>query len=185
MENYRKGSNIEEELSKDRIPIENIPENFLWMHVKGGTKIQNVIEYARNALDSGEHKVVVWSGSGGGVPKTISCVEVMKRHYKLHQITRLCYQKVDEIWEPMMEGLEQIVVKRQIPAIHILVSLDEIDPSTPGYQLSGQTTSMAFKPQKRKEKHFAIDGKRNPRKGKKQGESGSKKQKSETNKTES
>lgn len=65
MENYRKGSNIEEELSKNQIPIENLPENFLWLHVKGGTKVQNVIEYARNALDSNEHRAVVWSGSGG------------------------------------------------------------------------------------------------------------------------
>lgn len=65
MENYRKGSNIEEELSKETIPIENLPDNFLWMHVKGGTKVQNVIEYAKNALDSSEYRAVVWSGSGG------------------------------------------------------------------------------------------------------------------------
>lgn len=65
MENYRKGSNIEEEMTRDKIPIENLPEEYLWMHVKGGTKVQNVIEFARNAFDSNEHRVVVWSGSGG------------------------------------------------------------------------------------------------------------------------
>lgn len=32
----------------------------------------------------------------------------------------------------MVDGLEQIVVKRNIPCVHILLSLDEIDPSTPG-----------------------------------------------------
>lgn len=130
-------------------------------------------------------KLFLFSFSGG-VNKTISCAEIMKRHYKLHQVTQLCYQKVEEIWEPMLEGLEQIVVKRQIPAIHIIVSLDEIDPKTSGYQFSAHKTSMAFKPQPRKEKPFNIDGKRNPRKGRKgeQSRNSNKKQKSDTNKTE-
>ncbi|XP_063709974.1 ribonuclease P protein subunit p25-like protein [Culicoides brevitarsis] len=171
MENYRKGSNIEEELTKDRIPIPNLPENFLWMHVKGGTKVQNVIDYARKALDAGEYRSVVWSGNGGGVPKTISCAEIMKRHYHLHQVTQICYTKVEEIWEPLLEGLEQIVVKREIPTVHILTSLDEIDPSTPSYQCSGQATSMSFMPKAPKEKPFNIDAKRNPRKSKNPGNS--------------
>lgn len=33
MMNYKKGKNIEEELTKDAIPIENLPQDFLWMHV--------------------------------------------------------------------------------------------------------------------------------------------------------
>lgn len=33
MINYRKGRNVEEELSRENIPIENLPPNFLWMHV--------------------------------------------------------------------------------------------------------------------------------------------------------
>lgn len=32
----------------------------------------------------------------------------------------------------MVEGLEEIVVKRNIPCVHILLSLDEIDSTTPG-----------------------------------------------------
>ena len=94
MENYRKGKNVEEELSKEHIPIEIIPENFLWMHVKGGTKVSNVVDFAEKAFKSGEYKSVVWSGSGGGVSKTISCAEIMKRNSKeLNQVTRLAYQK--------------------------------------------------------------------------------------------
>lgn len=33
MMNYRKGRNVEEELTRNDIPIENLPEDFLWMHV--------------------------------------------------------------------------------------------------------------------------------------------------------
>lgn len=65
------------------------------LQVKGGTKVSNVVTHARNALQSGEHRVVVWSGCGpGGVGKTISCAEIMKRDLlNLHQVTRLCYQQ--------------------------------------------------------------------------------------------
>lgn len=55
--------------------------------------MQNVIDFAKNAFDTKEHRSVVWSGSGGGVTKTVSCAEIMKRDYELHQITRLTYQK--------------------------------------------------------------------------------------------
>lgn len=65
------------------------------LKVKGGTKVSNVVEYAMKAFNSKEHRVVVWSGAGGGVTKTISCAEIMKRDLPLHQVTRLCYQKYD------------------------------------------------------------------------------------------
>lgn len=35
MMNYRKGRNVEEELTRNDIQIENLPEDFLWMHVSG------------------------------------------------------------------------------------------------------------------------------------------------------
>lgn len=35
---------------------------------------------------------MVWTGFGGGVGKTISCAEIMKRDFDLHQVTRLCYK---------------------------------------------------------------------------------------------
>jgi len=151
MMNYKKGKNIEEELTKDDIPIENLPQNFLWMHVKGGTKVTNVVDFAKKSLESNEHRAIVWSGSGGGVTKTISCAEIMKRGYDLHQITRLCYRKVEEYWEPQLEGLEQIVATRQIPCIHILLSLDKLDENVLGHQNSkeknhilGRTSTKAI-----------------------------------------
>lgn len=52
------------------------------------------------------------------------------------------YFRVDEYWEPQIEGLEEIVASRQIPCIHILLSLDEIDPKTPGYQSSKTKTTF-------------------------------------------
>ncbi|XP_055608428.1 ribonuclease P protein subunit p25-like protein [Uranotaenia lowii] len=142
MMHYKKGKNVEEELSKEQIPIEVLPEHFLWMHVKGGSRIFNLVEYAKKALDAGEYRSLVWSGSDGGVGKTISCAEIMKKDYQLHQVTRICYRKVEEYWDAQQEGLEQIVATRKIPSIHILMSLDEIDSSTPGYQHSKTRTTF-------------------------------------------
>ncbi|XP_052892384.1 ribonuclease P protein subunit p25-like protein [Anopheles moucheti] len=136
MMHYKKGKNVEEELSQEQIPIEVLPEQFLWMHVKGGSAVTNLVEYAKKALEEGSHRSVVWSGSDGGVGKTISCAEILKRHFELHQVTRICYRKVEEYWDPQEDGLEQIVAKRNIPCVHILTSLDEIDSTVPGYQHS-------------------------------------------------
>lgn len=60
--------------------------------VKGGTAVPNVIEFAKKALQSGEHRTIVWTGYGGGAGKTISCAEILKRDFTLHQVTRLCYK---------------------------------------------------------------------------------------------
>ncbi|XP_021695645.1 ribonuclease P protein subunit p25-like protein [Aedes aegypti] len=142
MMHYKKGKNVEEELTKEQIPIECLPGQFLWMHVKGGSAIFNLVNYAKKALEAGEHRAVVWSGTGGGITKTISCAEIMKKDFELHQVTRVCYRKVEEYWDPQQEGLEQIVATRNIPSIHILMSLDELDPKTPGYQHSKTRTTF-------------------------------------------
>uniref|UniRef100_A0A1Q3F483 DNA/RNA-binding protein Alba-like domain-containing protein n=1 Tax=Culex tarsalis TaxID=7177 RepID=A0A1Q3F483_CULTA len=142
MMHYKKGKNVEEELTREQIPLANLPPSFLWMHVKGGSRIFGLIDYAKKELESGQYRAMVWSGTGGGVGKTISCAEIMKKDYELHQVTRICYRKVEEFWDPQQEGLEPIVATRNIPSIHILLSLDEIDPKTPGYQHSRTRTTF-------------------------------------------
>jgi len=41
MENYRKGRNDEEALEKLKIPIPDLPADFLWM--QASTKLQNLL----------------------------------------------------------------------------------------------------------------------------------------------
>lgn len=145
MMHYRKGENIEQELTKDDLPFDDclpkLPQkDFLWMHVRGGTKVHNVTNYAKNALDKGEYRTVVWSGSGGGVVKTVSCAEILKRNYPLHQLTRMDQVTIEEHWVPQMDGLEPIVAKRKVPSLHILMSLDPIDESIGDVQKPNTTT---------------------------------------------
>ncbi|KAF4532336.1 hypothetical protein B566_EDAN003639 [Ephemera danica] len=144
MENYRKGKNVEEILEKEKIPIPNLPDNFLWMHVKPGTKVRNVISYAMKAFK--DERNIVWSGSGPAVEKTITCVEIMKKRYKsLHQISKIGYRKVEEFWEPQLEGLDELVVVREIPTIHILLSKDLLDTNESGYQTSRRQDNAFWK----------------------------------------
>ncbi|XP_039480780.1 ribonuclease P protein subunit p25-like protein isoform X2 [Drosophila santomea] len=161
MMHYRKAENVEQELSKSDLPFEDCmpksQKDFLWMHVKGGTKVSNVIEFAQAALNKGEHRCVVWSGSGGGVVKTISCAEVLKRSHPVYQVTRMAYTSVEEHWKPQMEGLEEIIVTRQIPTLHILMSLDQLPDSIDGLQKPNRATDFweggATQPQPRPHPH--------------------------------
>ncbi|XP_061728500.1 ribonuclease P protein subunit p25-like protein isoform X2 [Cydia pomonella] len=113
MENYFKGKNVEEELQRDKIPIKDLPENFLWMQVKGGSKMANLLSHASGILEDKAATAVVWTGTGVGIPKAISCAEILKRQFSIeHQVTKLAYKNVEEFWEPKVDGLETIVVKR-------------------------------------------------------------------------
>ncbi|KAL5288719.1 RPP25L family protein [Megaselia abdita] len=123
------------------------------MQVKGSTKVSNVIDFAKKALEKGEYRDVVWTSSGGGVVKAISCAEILKRSYPVHQITRLCYRKVDEYWQPQTEGLEVIVASRKIPCIHIWQSLDVIKKETHGYQHSSAKTEFYVEKPVRRDHH--------------------------------
>ncbi|XP_023713320.1 ribonuclease P protein subunit p25-like protein [Cryptotermes secundus] len=136
MENYSKGKNVEEPLTRDNIPIPALPANFTWMQVSGGSKMRNLLGYAMKAFK--EEKAIVWSGSGAAIGKAISCVEIMKRRYKpTHQLTKICYRKVEEFWEPLLEELDPLVVVREVPTIHILLSKDPLNTAEPGYQAPG------------------------------------------------
>jgi ribonuclease P/MRP protein subunit RPP25 len=145
MENYHKGKNVEEPLERDKIPIPNLATNFLWMQVRGGSKIRNLLTHALNEFPNA--KSVVWTGFGQSVSKAVTCAELMKREYnnKLYQITKLCYRLVEEYWDPVIPELDQLVVKRKLPMIHIYLSIDPLDSQELGYQ--GPGVSVGYKPE--------------------------------------
>ncbi|XP_060533524.1 ribonuclease P protein subunit p25-like protein [Cylas formicarius] len=142
MDNYRKGKNAEEPLERNKLPFFNLPEKFLWMQVRGGTKIRNVLNFALEKF--AETQCIVWTGFGPSIGKTITCAEIMKREYgnSLYQVTKLSYRSVEEFWDPILPELDQLVVKRQIPMIHILLTKNLVSKEESGYQQS--TTVSPF-----------------------------------------
>lgn len=90
-------------------------------------------------------KQIVFTASGKGVSKAITCAEIVKRRVKgLHQLTRLLYSTVVEVWEPLEPGagLDSLTVNRNVPAVWILLSREPLDSSQPGYQAPGRYDTL-------------------------------------------
>ncbi|CAL1675472.1 unnamed protein product [Lasius platythorax] len=116
-----------EEPTNTKVPIDNLPKKFLWMHVKSGTKIRKILGYALKEFPS--HNSIVWTGIGQGIAKAISCAELFKRkHEGLHQVTKLCY----------IESEKDITTEtHRIPEVHILLTKNIKDTTELGYQAPG------------------------------------------------
>lgn len=129
-------------------PFPGLPSGILEMRVKEGSKIRNLMGFAMarmqgersqsaNSSSGGEGglRQVVFSGSGRAVTKTITCAEIMKRKVgSLHQLTKLRYKTVKEVWESSEGATSEMTVNRSVPSISILLSKDPLDPTEPGYQ---------------------------------------------------
>lgn len=129
-------------------PFPGLTSGVLEMRVKEGSKIRNLMGFSMARMQgekcvSGEGvssgggglRQVVFSGSGRAVTKTITCAEIMKRKVgSLHQITKLRYKVVTEVWESTEGGQPDMTVHRTVPSISILLSKDPLDPQEPGYQ---------------------------------------------------
>ncbi|XP_026149848.1 uncharacterized protein LOC113122606 [Mastacembelus armatus] len=142
-EGFKKVCRTEEE---SPCPFPGLATGVLEMRVKEGSKIRNLMGFAMARMQ-GEKGVsggdvsgaglrqVVFTGSGRAVTKTITCAEIMKRKVgSLHQLTKLRYKVVKEVWESTEEGTSEMTVHRTVPSISILLSKDPLDPQEPGYQ---------------------------------------------------
>lgn len=166
MENYRK---CRTEESPAVCPFSELPPDTPHVQVKDGSKIRNLLRFALGRMEPGppaaaEHEGtpdlaedegaerrqlgrgplpcghIVFTATGKGVSKAITCAEIMKRRVKgLHQITRVLYATVAEVWEPLEPGagLDSLTVSRKVPAVWILLCREAPDRSQPGYQAPG------------------------------------------------
>ncbi|KAE8297334.1 Ribonuclease P protein subunit p25 [Larimichthys crocea] len=127
-------------------PFPGLASGVLEMRVKEGSKIRNLMGFAMARMQGekgvsgggesgGGLRQVVFTGSGRAVTKTITCAEIMKRKVgSLHQLTKLRYKVVKEVWESAEGGTSEMTVHRTVPSISILLSKDPLDPQEPGYQ---------------------------------------------------
>ncbi|XP_077374327.1 ribonuclease P protein subunit p25-like [Festucalex cinctus] len=125
-------------------PFPGLASGVLEMRVKEGSKIRNLMGFAMARMQGekglcvggeGGLRQVVFTGSGRAVTKTITCAEIMKRKVgSLHQLTKLQYKVVKEVWENTEGGTSEMTVHRTVPSISILLSKDPLDSQEPGYQ---------------------------------------------------
>lgn len=137
--NFRRVSRTED---SSPYPIPGLATDVLHMRVKEGSKIRNLLRFATARMQAeGQDsngtslRQVVFTGSGRGVTKTITCVEILKRKVGgLHQVSKIHYKTVNEVWQSPQQGAPGITMQRTVPAICILLSKDPLDPQEPGYQ---------------------------------------------------
>ncbi|KAG7159954.1 ribonuclease P protein subunit p25-like protein [Homarus americanus] len=142
MENYSKGDNVEVELE---VSVPGCHDNTSKMVVNPNTKMRDILTVALNKFKTEEQQL--WIGSGPAAVKAVSCVEVIKRRNRnLQQITQLAYKRVEEYWEPKLEGLDRLRVTREVPTVVILLSKQPLDPSLSGYQAPGSLGDDFCKP---------------------------------------
>ncbi len=129
-------------------PIPGLPSEVLEMRVKEGSKIRNLLGFAMSRIQGDGHTApasqVVFSGTGRAVTKTITCAEIMKRKVRgLHQLSKLQYRTVTEVWESQESGPLQMTVHRTLPSICILLSKEPLDPQEPGYQPPAEINALS------------------------------------------
>ncbi|RDD42803.1 Ribonuclease P protein subunit p25-like protein [Trichoplax sp. H2] len=128
--------------------------------VSNGSKIRSVVERCLTSLQDQANDTIKLQASGKNITKTISCAEILKRKRQvtatlvyststilkfalativdviqgLYQRNEIYYQLSEDIWEPQKEGLENLKVKRHIPAMTITLSKNAMDVKLSGYQ---------------------------------------------------
>lgn len=136
---FKKVCRVEEDSA---CPFPGLPAGVLEMRVKEGSKIRNLMGFAMARMQDEAQtalRQVVFSGSGRAVTKTITCAEIMKRKIAgLHQMTKLQYKGLREVWESQEGGDSEMTIHRTLPSISILLSKDPLDPLEPGYQPPGE-----------------------------------------------
>ncbi|XP_055789066.1 uncharacterized protein LOC129861907 [Salvelinus fontinalis] len=100
---------------------------------------EGIMDIGRSQTRTGLRvRQVVFTGSGKGITKTITCVEILKRKLGgLHQLSKLHYKTVSEVWESQETDVtprSRMTVHKTVPAISILLSKHPLDPREPGYQ---------------------------------------------------
>ncbi|XP_013981418.2 uncharacterized protein [Salmo salar] len=100
---------------------------------------EGVMDIGRSQTRTGlSVRQVIFTGSGKGITKTITCVEILKRKLGgLHQLSKLHYKTVSEVWESRETDVtprSRMTVHKTVPAISILLSKHPLDPREPGYQ---------------------------------------------------
>lgn len=131
-------------------PIPGLSSEVLEMRVKEGSKIRNLLGFAMSRFQGDGHAAptsqVLFSGTGRAVTKTITCAEIMKRKVQgLHQVSKLQYRTVTEVWESQESGPVQMTIHRTLPSICILLSKEPLDQHEPGYQPPVETLSEESK----------------------------------------
>eukprot|EP00823_Brevimastigomonas_motovehiculus_P006942 TRINITY_DN5967_c0_g1_i1.p1 TRINITY_DN5967_c0_g1~~TRINITY_DN5967_c0_g1_i1.p1 ORF type:complete len:307 (-),score=57.70 TRINITY_DN5967_c0_g1_i1:212-1051(-) len=133
-------------------------------------KIKSYITYALGLLTREQDplRTIVFKAMGRAINKTVSAAEIIKRRVLgLHQITELGSSDLEEVYEPLEEGLKTVKVLRHVSTISITLSKDTLDSKHYGYQ--PPLAESEVQAERRTERSSVFDDRRGGRRGRYRG----------------
>lgn len=125
MDKYRRVPKVKETEAK--------PENEIRVTAVGS--VSAYVSFAAKVFNEMSKDELVVKATGNALAKAVTLTEVIKRRFKgLHQITALSTQEIIDEYEPLEEGLEKVIDKRNVAYLEIKLSKKELDTKAVGYQ---------------------------------------------------
>jgi len=114
MDKYRR-------IPKSKEDREEMPEGEIRVTARGRTS--TYVSYAFKLLNEKELKTFTVRATGTALGTAVTVVEIVKRRYKgLHQVTTLGSMEIVDEYEPLEEGLEKVVDRRQVAFVEMKLS---------------------------------------------------------------
>lgn len=125
MDKYRRVPKVKETEAK--------PDNEIRVTAVGS--VSAYVSFAAKVFNEMSKDELVVKATGNALAKAVTLTEVIKRRFKgLHQITALSTQEIIDEYEPLEEGLEKVIDKRNVAYLEIKLSKKELDTKAVGYQ---------------------------------------------------
>jgi len=125
MDKYRRVAKVKDTDAK--------PDNEIRVTAVGS--VSAYVSFAAKVFSEMEKDELLVKATGNALAKAVTLTEVIKRRFKgLHQITVLSTQEIIDEYEPLEEGLEKVIDKRNVAYLEIKLSKKELDTKAVGYQ---------------------------------------------------
>lgn len=125
MDKYRRVPKVKDDEVK--------PDNEIRVTAVGS--VSAYVSFAAKVFNDMSKEELVIKATGNASAKAVTLTEVIKRRFKgLHQVTHISQQEIVDEYEPLEEGLEKVIDKRNMAYLEITLSKNELDTKAPGYQ---------------------------------------------------
>lgn len=111
---------------------EKHPENEV--RISNNRTLRTYLVYINGLFEEKKLDTVVLRGTGFVISKCTSVADLVRRRIKgLHEIVEFGSVEITDTYEPIEEGLDEVVLKRKIPYISIKLSKNPLPTDHPGY----------------------------------------------------
>lgn len=109
------------------------PDNEIRVTAVGS--VSAYVSFAAKVFNEMSKDELVVKATGNALAKAVTLAEVIKRRFKgLHQVTSVTTQEIVDEYEPLEEGLDRVIDKRNVAYVEITLSKKELDTKHVGYQ---------------------------------------------------